>query len=85
MRVLSLMKQIVYEIVVFLHLIGYTNKNSKLKLLTNMYNNQLEIENDALINIIKSIKGELIERNTNESIISNLQNYIDLINEESQY
>ena len=79
------MKQIVYEIVVFLHLIGYTNKNSKLKLLTNMYNNQLEIENDALINIIKSIKGELIERNTNESIISNLQNYIDLINEESQY
>lgn len=79
------MKQIVYEIVVFLHLIGYTNKNSKLKLLTNMYNNQLEIENDALINIVKSIKDELMERNTNESIISNLQNYIDLINEESQY
>ena len=79
------MKQIVYEIVVFLHLIGYTNKNSKLKLLTNMYNNQLEIENDALIKIIESIKDELIQRNTNESIISNLQNYIDLIDEESQY
>lgn len=79
------MKQIVYEIVVFLHLIGYTNKNSKIKLLTNMYNNQLEIENDALIKIIESIKEELIERNTNESIVSNLQSYIDLINEESQY
>ncbi|MBE6486088.1 MAG: hypothetical protein E7Z85_04505 [Methanosphaera stadtmanae] len=79
------MKQIVYEIVVFLHLIGYTNKNSKIKLLTNMYNNQLEIENDALIKIIESIKEELIERNTNESIVSNLQSYIELINEESQY
>lgn len=78
------MKQIVYEIVVFLHLIGY-NKDSKLKLLTDMYNNQLEIENEALINIIKSIKDELIERNTNESIISIVQNYIDLINKESQY
>lgn len=79
------MKQIVYEISVFLHLIGYTNKNSKLKLLTNMYNNQLEIENDALIKILESIKEDLIKRNTNESIISNLQSYIDLINEESQY
>lgn len=78
------MKQIVYEIVVFLHLIGY-NKDSKLKLLTDMYNNQVEIENEALINIIKSIKDELIERNTNESIISIVQNYIDLINKESQY
>lgn len=78
------MKQIVYETVVFLHLIGY-NKDSKLNLLTNMYNNQLEIENDALIKIIESIKDELIQRNTNESIISNLQNYIDLIDEESQY
>ena len=58
------MKQIVYEIVVFLHLIGY-NKDSKLKLLSDMYNNQVEIENEALINIIKSIKDELIERNTN--------------------
>ncbi len=79
------MKQIVYEIVVFLHLIGYTNKNSKLKLLTNMYNNELEIENDALIKIIESIKEDLIKRNTNKSIISNIQNYIDLINKESQY
>ena len=79
------MKQIVYEISVFLHLIGYTNKNSKLKLLTNMYNNELEIENDALIKILESIKDDLIKRNTNKSIISNLQNYIDLINEESQY
>lgn len=78
------MKQIVYEIVVFLHLIGY-NKDSKLKLLTDMYNNQVEIENEALINIIKSIKDELIERNTNERIISIIQNYIDLINKESQY
>ena len=78
------MKQIVYEIVVFLHLIAY-NKDSKLKLLTDMYNNQVEIENEALINIIKSIKDELIERNTNESIISIVQNYIDLINKESQY
>ena len=78
------MKQIVYEIVVFLHLIGY-NKDSKLKLLTDIYNNQVEIENEALINIIKSIKDELIERNTNESIISIVQNYIDLINKESQY
>ncbi|MEE1117005.1 hypothetical protein [Methanosphaera sp.] len=78
------MKQIVYEIVVFLHLIGY-NKDSKLKLLSDMYNNQVEIENEALINIIKSIKDELIERNTNESIISIVQNYIDLINKESQY
>ena len=78
------MKQIVYEIVVFLHLIGY-NKDSILKLLSDMYNNQVEIENEALINIIKSIKDELIERNTNESIISIVQNYIDLINKESQY
>lgn len=79
------MKQIVYEIVVFLHLMGYTNKNSKIKLLTNMYNNQVEIENEALINIIQSIIDELEERNTNESVISNLQNYIELINRESLY
>ncbi|HIH34955.1 MAG TPA: hypothetical protein HA355_02520 [Methanosphaera sp.] len=79
------MKQIVYEIVVFLHLMGYTNKNSKIKLLTNMYNNQVEIENEALINIIQSIIDELSEKNTNKSIISNLDNYIDYINKESQY
>lgn len=79
------MKQIVYEIVVFLHLMGYTNRNSKIKLLTNMYNNQVEIENEALINIIQSIIDELNEKNTNESIISNLENYIELINRESLY
>ena len=79
------MKQIVYEIVVFMHLMGYTNKNRKLKLLTNMYNNQVEIENEALINIIESITVELKENNVNESIISNLDDYIDLINHESQY
>lgn len=79
------MKQIVYEIVVFLHLMGYTNKNSKIKLLTNMYNNQVEIENEALIKIIQSIIDELSEKNTNKSIISNLDNYIDYINKESQY
>lgn len=64
---------------------GYTNKNSKIKLLTNMYNNQVEIENEALINIIQSIIDELSEKNTNKSIISNLDNYIDYINKESQY
>lgn len=79
------MKQIVYEIVVFLHLMGYTNKNSKIKLLTNMYNDQVEIENEALIKIIQSITDELTEKNTNESIIANLNNYIDIINKESQY
>lgn len=79
------MKQIVYEIVVFLHLMGYTNKNSKLKLLTNMYNNQVEIENEALINIVESISEELKEDNVNESITSNLDSYVDLINRESSY
>lgn len=79
------MKQIVYEIVVFLHLMGYTNKNSKIKLLTNMYNDQVGIENEALINIVQSINDELKEKNANESIISNLDNYIDYINKESQY
>jgi hypothetical protein len=79
------MKQIVYEIVVFLHLMGYTNKNSKIKLLTNMYNNQVEIENEALINIIESISADLSKKNTNESIIAYLDNYIDIIHEESKY
>ena len=79
------MKQIVYEIVVFLHLMGYTNKNTKLNLLTNMYNNQVEIEKEALINIIKSLSQELSENNVNNSIISNLNSYIDIIEYESQY
>lgn len=79
------MKQIVYDIVVFLHLMGYTNKNRKLKLLSDMYNNRVEIENEALINIIKSISEELEERNVNSSIIANLDSYIELINYESQY
>lgn len=79
------MKQIVYDIVVFLHLMGYTNKNSKLKLLTNMYTNQVEIENEALINIIESIIDELKKKEVNESIISNLHNFIDIINCESSY
>lgn len=79
------MKQIVYEIVVFLHLMGYTNKNTKLKLLTNMYNNQVEIEKEALVNIIESLSEELLENNVNNSIISNLNSYIDTIEHESQY
>ncbi len=79
------MKQIVYEIVVFLHLMGYTNKNTKLKLLTNMYNNQVEIEKEALVNIIESLSEELSENNVNNSILSNLNSYIDTIEHESQY
>ncbi|RAP48656.1 MAG: hypothetical protein BZ135_00315 [Methanosphaera sp. rholeuAM6] len=79
------MKQIVYEIVVFMHLMGYTNKNRKLKLLTDMYNNKVEIEHEALVNIIESITDELKENNVNESIVSNLNDYVDLINHESQY
>lgn len=79
------MKQIVYDIVVFLHLMGYTDKNRKLKLLSDMYNNKVEIENEALINIVESISEELKEKNVNKSIISNLDSYIDLINHESQY
>lgn len=79
------MKQIVYNIVVFLHLMGYTNKNSKIKLLTNMYNNQVEIENEALINIIESIKDDLNRDNVNKSIISNLDSFVDTINHESSY
>ena len=79
------MKQIVYEIAVFLHLMGYTNKNTKLKLLTNMYNNQVEIEKEALVNIIESLSEELSENNVNNSILSNLNSYIDTIEHESQY
>ena len=47
------MNQIVYEVVVFLHLMGY--HDTKLKLLTNMYQNKLEIENEAIIQIINDL------------------------------
>lgn len=79
------MKQIVYDIVVFLHLMGYTNKNTKLKLLTNMYSNKVEIESGALINIVESIIDDLKKNDVNESIIGNLYDFIDLINYESSY
>ena len=77
------MNQIVYEIVVFLHLMGY--HDTKLKLLTNMYQNKLEIENEAIIQIIRDVIVDLEKRNTHESIIANLNGYIDIINSESQY
>ena len=77
------MNQIVYEIVVFLHLMGY--HDTKLKLLTNMYQNKLEIENEAIIQIIRDVIVDLEKRNTHESIIANLYKYIDIINSESQY
>lgn len=79
------MKQIVYDIVVFLHLMGYTNRNTKLKLLTNMYSDKVEIEKDALVNIVESIIDDLKKSNVNESIIGNLYDFIDLINHESSY
>ena len=79
------MKQIVYEIVIFLHLMGYTNKNRKLKMLTDMYNHKLEIEPEALINIVNSLIEELKEKKVNNSIISNLEEYITVINRESSY
>ncbi|RAP52997.1 MAG: hypothetical protein BZ133_00250 [Methanosphaera sp. SHI613] len=77
------MNQIVYEIVVFLHLMGY--HDTKLKLLTNMYKNKLEIENEAIIQIINDVIVDLKKRNAHESIIANLDNYINIINNESQY
>lgn len=77
------MNQIVYEIVVFLHLMGY--HDSKLKLLINMYQDKLEIESEALINILESVITDLKNKNYHESIISNIYDYIELINNESQY
>ena len=59
--------------------------DTKLKLLTNMYQNKLEIENEAIVQIIQDIILDLKKRNTHESIIANLYNYIDIINAESQY
>ena len=77
------MNQIVYEVVVFLHLMGY--HDTKLKLLTNMYQNKLEIENEAIIQIINDVISDLEKRKAHKSIIANLLNYIDIINNESQY
>lgn len=79
------MKQIVYEIVIFLHLMGYTNKNRKLKMLTEMYNHQLEIEPEALVNIVNSLIEELKDKKVNNSIIVNLEDYVNIINRESSY
>ncbi|MBR0472254.1 MAG: hypothetical protein IJI98_06100 [Methanosphaera sp.] len=64
---------------------GFTNKNTKLKLLTNMYNDKVEIESEALVNIVESIVDDLKKRNVNESIVSCLYDFIDLINHESSY
>lgn len=59
--------------------------DTKLKLLTNMYQNKLEIENEAIIQIINDVISDLEKRNTHKSIIANLHNYIDIIINESQY
>ena len=77
------MRQIAYNIVVFLHLMGY--KSSKLKLLTSMYQKQLDIEASAMIDIVKSIIDDLNKKNVNPSIISNLNNYIETIQHEMEY
>lgn len=79
------MKQIVYEIVIFLHLMGYTNKNRKIKMLTEMYNHHLEIEPEALVNIVNSLIEELKDKKVNNSIIVNLEEYVNIINRESSY
>jgi len=68
------MKQIVYEVVVFLHLLGY-RKNGKIKLLSNMYKNRLEIENTALLSILDSIADDLRSDGLNESVIHNIDNF----------
>lgn len=67
------MKQLVYEIVVFLHLMGYND--SRLKLLINMYQDKVDIEPDALINIVKSINDDLVEKDFHESIINNISDF----------
>lgn len=78
------MRQIAYNIVVFLHLMGYSD-NSKIKLLTNMYQNNLEIENSALVDIVKNIIDDLKDKNVNSSIISNLEGYVEEIQYEMNY
>lgn len=78
------MRQIAYNIVVFLHLMGYSD-NSKIKLLTNMYQNNLEIENSALVEIVKNIIDDLKDKNVNTSIISNLEAYVEEIQYEMTY
>lgn len=78
------MRQIAYNIVVFLHLMGYSD-NSKIKLLTNMYQNNLEIENSALVEIVKNIIDDLKDKNVNTSIISNLEAYVEEIQYEMNY
>ncbi|MBQ6219765.1 MAG: hypothetical protein IJJ47_08540 [Methanosphaera sp.] len=78
------MRQIAYNIVVFLHLMGYSD-NSKIKLLTNMYQKNLEIENSALVEIVKNIIDDLKDKNVNTSIISNLEAYVEEIQYEMTY
>lgn len=78
------MRQIAYNIVVFLHLMGYSD-NSKIKLLTNMYQKNLEIENSALVEIVKNIIDDLKDKNVNTSIISNLEAYVEEIQYEMNY
>lgn len=63
---------------------GYT-KNTKIKLLSNMYQDKVEIEPEALINIIDSIIDDLNKKDIHPSIINNLENYKELIHTESQY
>ena len=63
---------------------GYSD-NSKIKLLTNMYQKNLEIENSALVEIVKNIIDDLKDKNVNTSIISNLEAYVEEIQYEMTY
>ncbi|MBE6488362.1 MAG: hypothetical protein E7Z86_06590 [Methanosphaera stadtmanae] len=77
------MKQLVYDLVVFLHLVDY--HDSRMKMLTAMYNNELELEPDALVNIVDSITDDLKDKKRDVALINCVDEYKERIITESNY
>lgn len=77
------MRQLVYELVVFLHLVDY--HDSRMKMLTAMYQDEVELEPNALLNIINSIIDDMLDKNRDHAIIDCLDKYKEDIIREYTY
>lgn len=80
MEMYSLMNDKLGQMLVFLSLLDFDN--SRTKLLTKIIHDEVEIENDALSNLLDSLINEINVKTHNKWIVYNLVRFKDGIFEE---
>lgn len=80
MEMYTLMNDNLGQMLVFLSLLDFDN--SRIKLLTKILHDEVEIENDALSNLLDSLINEVDVKTHNKWIVYNLERFKDGIFEE---